>query len=64
MNKELKLSGSFRFANVFEDAMNLVAAGIINLDEIITDTYAFENLPEAMLRALEKEQTMKVQVIL
>jgi threonine dehydrogenase-like Zn-dependent dehydrogenase len=44
--------------------MNLVAAGIINLDEIITDTYAFENLPEAMLRALEKEQTMKVQVIL
>ncbi|MFZ4376518.1 MAG: L-idonate 5-dehydrogenase [Saprospiraceae bacterium] len=64
MNKELKLSGSFRFANVFEDAMNLVAAGIINLDGIITDTYAFENLPQAMLRALEKEQTMKVQVIL
>jgi len=64
MNKELKLLGSFRFANVFEDAMNMVAAGIINLDGIITDTYAFENLPQAMLRALEKEQTMKVQVIL
>ncbi len=64
MNRELKLYGSFRFANVFEDAMNMVAAGIINLDGIVTDTYSFDKIPEAMQRALEKKGVMKVQITL
>lgn len=64
MNKELKLLGSFRFANVFEDAMNMVAEGIISLDGIVTDTFDFENIPSAMNRALDKSSTLKVQVIL
>ena len=54
MNKELKLYGSFRFANVFEDAMNMVAAGIINLDGIDTDTFSFDDIPKAMQYALDK----------
>ena len=62
MNKELKLYGSFRFANVFEDAINLVAAGIINLDGIVTDTYSFDDIPKAMQRALDKNGVMKVQI--
>ena len=62
MNKELKLYGSFRFANVFEDAMNMVAAGIINLDGIVTDTYSFDDIPQAMQRALDKNGVMKVQI--
>ena len=62
MNKELKLYGSFRFANVFEDAMNMVAAGIINLDGIVTDTFNFDDIPQAMQHALNKNGVMKVQI--
>jgi len=62
MNKELKLYGSFRFANVFEDAMNMVAAGIINLDGIVTDTFSFDDIPKAMQYALDKNGVMKVQI--
>lgn len=64
MSKELKLYGSFRFANVFEDAMNMVAAGIINLDGIVTATYCFEDIPLAMQRALDKNEVIKVQIAL
>jgi L-idonate 5-dehydrogenase len=62
MNKELKLHGSFRFANVFEEAMNMVAAGIINLDGIVTDTFSFDDIPKAMQQALNKNGVMKVQI--
>ena len=62
MNKELKLYGSFRFANVFEDAMNMVAAGIINLDGLVTDTFNFDDIPQAMQHALNKNGVMKVQI--
>lgn len=64
MNRELKLLGSFRFANVFEDAMNMVAEGIINLEGIVTDTYRFDDIPQAMQRALDKNRVMKVQIAL
>jgi threonine dehydrogenase-like Zn-dependent dehydrogenase len=62
MNKELKLFGSFRFANVFEEAMKMVAAGIINLDGIVTHTFSFNEIPKAMECALEKDNVMKVQI--
>jgi 2-desacetyl-2-hydroxyethyl bacteriochlorophyllide A dehydrogenase len=62
MNRQLKVLGSFRFANVFEQALALVAAGIINLDGIVTATYGFDEVPQAMQRALSKDRVIKVQV--
>lgn len=62
MNRQLKVLGSFRFANVFEQALAMVAAGIINLDGIVTATYGFAEVPQAMQRALSKDRVMKVQV--
>jgi 2-desacetyl-2-hydroxyethyl bacteriochlorophyllide A dehydrogenase len=62
MSKELKLFGSFRFAHVFQDAINMVAAGQINLDGIVTDIYGFDDVPIAMEKALAKDDVMKVQI--
>mgnify|MGYP000017300728 FL=1 len=62
MSKELKLFGSFRFAHVFQDAINMVASGQINLDGIVTDIYGFDHVPAAMQKALAKENVMKVQI--
>ena len=63
MSKQLRILGSFRFANVFEDAMKMVASGIINLNGMITDTYGFDETPLALLRALEKRDSMKIQIV-
>jgi 2-desacetyl-2-hydroxyethyl bacteriochlorophyllide A dehydrogenase len=62
MNRQLQVLGSFRFANVFEKALAMVAAGIINLDGIVTATYGFAEVPQAMQRALSKDRVIKVQV--
>ncbi|MBU3743090.1 MAG: zinc-binding dehydrogenase [Sediminibacterium sp.] len=63
MSKQLRILGSFRFANVFEDAVKMVAAGIINLEGMITDTFAFSETPIALLRALERKESMKIQIV-
>ena len=63
MSKLLRLLGSFRFANVFEEAIKLVASGIINLEGMVTNVYPFEETQMAMQRALEKNETMKIQIV-
>jgi L-idonate 5-dehydrogenase len=60
MNRELTIRGSFRFANVFEEALDLVAKSIIRLDGLITHTFQFEQTPEAMMKAMRKSEVMKV----
>lgn len=62
MNRQLKVLGSFRFANVFEKALAMVAAGIINLEGIVTETHGFDEVPRAMQRALSRDRVMKIQV--
>lgn len=62
MRKQLRLLGSFRFANTFEDAIRMVASGVINLHGLITDTYGFQDTATAMKKALEKKGVMKIQI--
>lgn len=60
MNRELTIRGSFRFANVFEEALELVAKGIIQLDGLITHTFPFEQTPLAIEKAMNRSEVMKV----
>lgn len=63
MVKELNVLGSFRFvANTFNTAMNLAASGRVNLKPLITRTYPFEQLVEAMQFASGKNNAIKIQV--
>lgn len=62
MNRELNLRGSFRFANVFEEAMHLVAAGIIRLDGLVTHVHPFDEIPQAMELANARQNVMKIQI--
>jgi threonine dehydrogenase-like Zn-dependent dehydrogenase len=57
------LLGSFRFANVFEEAIKLVASGIINLEGMVTNVYPFDETQMALQRALEKNESMKIQIV-
>lgn len=62
MAKELAVLGSFRFAHIFPVALQLVAAGKIDVVPLITRTYPFSELPEGMELASSKDQVIKVQV--
>ncbi|MEI6581953.1 MAG: L-idonate 5-dehydrogenase [Chitinophagia bacterium] len=63
MSKQLNILGSFRFAHVFEEAIRMIAAGIIQLDGLITDTFPFEETPQALQEALNKQERMKIQIV-
>jgi L-idonate 5-dehydrogenase len=63
MSKQLSILGSFRFAHVFEEAIRMVAAGIIQLDGLITDTFPFEETPQALQEALTRHERMKMQLV-
>jgi L-iditol 2-dehydrogenase len=63
MSKQLNILGSFRFAHVFEEAIRMVAAGIIQLDGLITDTFPFEESPQALQEALTRHERMKIQIV-
>ena len=47
-NREITLSGTFRYANTYADAIALVASGRIDLKPIITGHYALEETEQAL----------------
>jgi L-idonate 5-dehydrogenase len=62
MAREIQFLGSFRYGNVFGEAIRLVAAGRVNLAPLLSQVFPLAELPQAMLRAAAKESVMKVQV--
>ena len=62
MAREIQFLGSFRYGNVFGEAIRLVATGRLNLAPLISQVFPLAELPQAMLRAAAKESVMKVQV--
>jgi L-idonate 5-dehydrogenase len=62
MARELKLVGSFRFANVFESALSLMATGRIDVKPLITSVYPLAEFEAAMRNAINSAGGIKVQI--
>jgi L-idonate 5-dehydrogenase len=62
MVKEINLIGSFRYGNVFEEAIRLVESDKINLSPFITGVFPLKDITKAMHLAADKKQTLKVQL--
>lgn len=60
--KELQLVGSFRYGNVWEQAMRLVASGRLNLKPLITHVLPLARVREALELASGRGGALKVQV--
>lgn len=61
--RELRIETVFRYANVFERALQLIASGAVDLKPLITGTYAFEESIAAFERAAEGRPTdVKIQI--
>jgi len=62
MVKEINFIGSFRYGNVFGEAISLVNSGKINLDPFITAVFPITEINKAMVLAADKVNALKVQV--
>jgi L-idonate 5-dehydrogenase len=62
MSREIQFIGSFRYGNVFGEAIRLVAAGRVNLAPLISQIFPLAELPQAMQRAFAKDSVMKIQI--
>lgn len=62
MARELNYVGSFRYGNVFEEAIRLVASRRIDLQPFISDVFPLGQARQAIERALAKDGVLKVQL--
>lgn len=62
MAREIHLIGSFRYGDVFGEAIRLVETGRVNLEPLISEVFPLQDLPAAMRRAFAKDDVVKVQI--
>lgn len=64
ISKEVRIETVFRYANVFDRALELIASGKVDLKPLITGTYAFKDSIAAFERAVEARPTdVKLQIL-
>jgi L-iditol 2-dehydrogenase len=60
--RELELTGTFRYANTWSTAIALVASGRIDLDRLVTGTYRLDQAEDALTAGHRDPQSVKVVV--
>ena len=61
-NRELWLTGTFRYANTYPTAIALASAGRVDLDAIVTGHYPLDEAERALRAAREDPASVKVMV--
>jgi len=65
ISKEVRIETVFRYANIFDRALQLIASGKVDLKPLITGTYDFSESIKAFERAAEgNPQDVKLQILL
>jgi L-iditol 2-dehydrogenase len=60
--RELELTGTFRYAGTWPRAIALVASGRIHLDRLVTGTYRLDQAEEALTACRRDQQSVKVVI--
>jgi L-iditol 2-dehydrogenase len=60
--RELELTGTFRYAATWPTAIALVASGRVDLDRLVTGTYGLEQAEDALTAGRRDQQSVKVVV--
>lgn len=62
-SKEIRMETVFRYANIYDRAINLIASGKVNLKPLISETFSFNDSVSAFDRAAEARPTdIKIQI--
>jgi L-idonate 5-dehydrogenase len=62
MVRETQFIGSFRYGNVFGEAIRLAASGRVDLRPLVSEVFPLERITDAVMLASVKEKVLKVQV--
>ena len=63
--REIRIETVFRYANVFDRALALIASGKVDLKPLVTETFGFEHSIEAFERAAQgRPADIKLQIVL
>jgi len=60
--RELELTGTFRYANTWPTAIALVSSGRVDLDRLVTATYTLDRSEDALTAGHRDAETVKVVV--
>ena len=60
--KELVVTGTFRYANVYPAAIALAASGVVDLDGLVTAKFGLEQVAEALPASKTDAHTLKPMV--
>jgi L-iditol 2-dehydrogenase len=60
--RELTVTGTFRYANTWPTAIGLVASRRVNLDRLVTGHYGLDQVEDALLAGRRDEHAVKVMV--
>ena len=60
--KEVWLTGTFRYANTYPTAVELLASGLVDLDAIVSASYPLEEVEKALTHGKSHPADMKVMV--
>ncbi|MCW2530558.1 MAG: Alcohol dehydrogenase GroES domain protein [Blastococcus sp.] len=60
--RELELTGTFRYANTWPTAIALVASGRVDLDRLVTGTFQLHQAEEALTAGRRDPQSVKVVI--
>lgn len=64
-SREVRIETVFRYANIFDRALNLIASGKVDLKPLITGVYDFEDSIKAFERAASGQPTdVKLQIVM
>ena len=61
-DRELVLTGAFRYANTWPTAIALVAAGRVDLDALVTGHYGLDDVGDALTAGRRDPTTVKAMV--
>ncbi len=63
--REIRIETVYRYANVFDRALALIASGKVDLKPLVTETFGFEHSIEAFERAAQgRPADIKLQIVL
>jgi L-iditol 2-dehydrogenase len=62
-NREIWLTGTFRYANTYPTAIELAATGKVDLEAIITSRYGLEETEQALQASGEDPRNVKPMVM-
>jgi L-idonate 5-dehydrogenase len=62
MVREIQFLGSFRYGNVFEKGVRLLASGRVDLRPLVSQVFPLAEAPQALEAACQREGIVKVQI--